>query len=90
MEKCAQCKKTETQKAQWRNSVSRYHDGEIQHYLCPQSSVSSFSIGVLTAKKDGKNSWLSWYKRIKSYFEGKSIPEWYKDEKKFWERIIYY
>lgn len=42
MEKCTQCKKTEPRRGLWKRYVSRYHDVEIQHYICPQCSVLSF------------------------------------------------
>lgn len=53
-------------------------------------NIEAFLIDVLTAKKEGKNPWTSWYKRLASFCEEKFGPEWDKDEKEFWEKMIYY
>ncbi|OGR12403.1 MAG: response regulator receiver protein [Desulfobacterales bacterium RIFOXYA12_FULL_46_15] len=53
-------------------------------------NIEAFLIDVLTAKKEGKNPWTSWYNRLASFCEEKFGPEWDKDEKKFWEKMIYY
>ncbi len=53
-------------------------------------NIETFLIDVLKARKEGKNPWTSWYKRLDTYFEQKFGPEWDKDDKKFWEKMIYY
>ncbi len=53
-------------------------------------NIEAFLIDVLIAKKEGKNPWTSWYKRLASFCEEKFGPEWDKDEKEFWEKMIYY
>ncbi len=53
-------------------------------------NIETFLIDVLKAKKEGTNPWTSWYKRLSSFCEEKFGPEWDKDEKKFWEKMIYY
>ncbi len=53
-------------------------------------NIEAFLIDVLTARQEGKNPWTSWYKRLDTYFEEKFGPEWDKDDKKFWEKMIYY
>ena len=53
-------------------------------------NIETFLIDVLTARQEGKNPWTSWYKRLDTYFDEKFGPEWDKDDKKFWEKMIYY
>ncbi len=53
-------------------------------------NIETFLIDVLKARKEGKNPWTSWYKRLDTYFETKFGPNWDKDDKKFWEKMIYY
>jgi DNA-binding NtrC family response regulator len=53
-------------------------------------NIEAFLKDVLVAKKEGKNPWTNWYKRLSSFCEEKFGPEWDKDEKEFWEKMIYY
>ncbi|MCM2284974.1 MAG: response regulator [Desulfobacula sp.] len=53
-------------------------------------NIEAFLLDVLKARDEGKNPWTSWYKRLSSFCEDKFGPEWDKDEKKFWEKMIYY
>jgi len=53
-------------------------------------NIESFLGDVLTAQKEGKNPWTSWYTRLSSFCEEKFGPDWDKDEKEFWEKMIYY
>jgi DNA-binding NtrC family response regulator len=53
-------------------------------------NIEAFLLDVLKAKDEGKNPWTSWYTRLSSFCEDKFGPEWDKDEKKFWEKMIYY
>jgi DNA-binding NtrC family response regulator len=53
-------------------------------------NIEAFLKDVLIAKKEGKNPWTNWYKRLSSFCEEKFGPEWDKDEKEFWEKMIYY
>ena len=53
-------------------------------------NIETFLIDVLTAKEEGKNPWTSWYKRLAKFCEDKFGPDWDKDEKEFWEKMIYY
>ncbi|MBU8848347.1 MAG: response regulator [Desulfobacterales bacterium] len=53
-------------------------------------NIETFLIDVLTAKKEGKNTWASWYTRLASFCDKKFGPDWDKDEKEFWEKMIYY
>ncbi|MFA5903163.1 MAG: response regulator [Desulfobacula sp.] len=53
-------------------------------------NIETFLIDVLKARKEGKNPWTSWYNRLDTYFEQKFGPNWDKDDKKFWEKMIYY
>jgi len=53
-------------------------------------NIETFLIDVLTAKKEGKNTWTSWYSRLASFCDEKFGPDWDKDEKEFWEKMIYY
>lgn len=53
-------------------------------------NIETFLLDVLNAKKEGKNPWASWYKRLASFCEEKFGPDWDKDEKEFWEKMIYY
>ncbi len=52
--------------------------------------IETFLIDVLTAKKEGKNPWTTWYKRLGAFCDKKFGPDWDKDEKEFWEKMIYY
>ena len=53
-------------------------------------NIEAFIIDVLKAKEEGKNPWTSWYKRLAVFCEEKFGPDWDKDEKEFWEKMIYY
>jgi DNA-binding NtrC family response regulator len=53
-------------------------------------NIEAFLMDVLAAKKEGKNPWTGWYKRLASFCEEKFGPDWDKDEKEFWEKMIYY
>lgn len=53
-------------------------------------NIETFLLDVLTAKQEGKNPWTGWYKRLASFCEEKFGPDWDKDEKEFWEKMIYY
>ncbi len=53
-------------------------------------NIETFLIDVLKAKKEGKNPWTSWYNRLASFCEEKFGKDWDKDEKEFWEKMIYY
>jgi DNA-binding NtrC family response regulator len=53
-------------------------------------NIETFLTDVLAAKEEGKNPWTSWYKRLASFCEEKFGPDWDKDEKEFWEKMIYY
>lgn len=53
-------------------------------------NIETFLIDVLKAKNEGKNPWTSWYKRLASFCDKKFGPDWDKDEKEFWEKMIYY
>lgn len=53
-------------------------------------NIEAFLVDVLNAKKEGKNPWTSWYKRLSLFCEEKFGPDWDKDEKEFWEKMIYY
>ncbi len=53
-------------------------------------NIETFLLDVLKAKEEGKNPWTSWYARLASFCEEKFGPDWDKDEKEFWEKMIYY
>jgi DNA-binding NtrC family response regulator len=53
-------------------------------------NIESFLLDVLKAKEEGKNPWTSWYKRLAVFCEKKFGKDWDKDEKEFWEKMIYY
>ena len=52
--------------------------------------IETFLLDVLRAKQEGSNPWTSWYKRLASFCERKFGKDWDKDEKEFWEKMIYY
>jgi DNA-binding NtrC family response regulator len=52
-------------------------------------NIETFLMDVLAAKKEGKNPWTSWYSRLSFFCEEKFGPDWDKDEKEFWEKMIY-
>ena len=53
-------------------------------------NIETFLIDVLTAADQGKNPWTSWYRRLSGFCDKKFGPDWDKDEKEFWEKMIYY
>lgn len=53
-------------------------------------NIEVFLMDVLKAKKEGKNPWTAWYSRLAVFCEDKFGKDWDKDEKKFWEKMIYY
>ncbi len=53
-------------------------------------NIEAFLMDVLKAKKEGKNPWTNWYSRLSVFCEEKFGKDWDKDEKKFWEKMIYY
>lgn len=52
--------------------------------------IETFLLDVLRAKQEGSNPWTSWYERLASFCERKFGKDWDKDEKEFWEKMIYY
>lgn len=52
--------------------------------------IEIFLIDVLKAKEEGKNPWTKWYSRLGEFCDKKFGPDWGKDEKEFWEKMIYY
>ena len=53
-------------------------------------NIESFLIDVLKAKEAGKNPWTKWYERLSAFCDRKFGPDWDKDDKEFWEKMIYY
>ncbi len=53
-------------------------------------NIEAFLLDVLKAKQAGKNPWTSWYSRLSAFCEEKFGKDWDKDEKEFWEKMIYY
>ncbi len=53
-------------------------------------NIKTFLIDVLNAKKEGKNPWTRWYEKLASFCEKKFGPDWDKDEKEFWDKMIYH
>ncbi len=52
-------------------------------------NIESFLLEVLADRKAGKNPWTNWYKRLASFCEKKFGPDWDKDEKEFWDKMMY-
>ena len=53
-------------------------------------NIETFLLDVLKAKQEGKNPWTKWYTRLADFCEKKFGPDWDKDEKEFWDKMIYY
>jgi DNA-binding NtrC family response regulator len=74
------------------DNIKKSCEGGACSYIPKQemSRIDSFLIDVLKARKEGKNPWTSWYKRLESFLDDKFGTDWDKDQKKFWEKISYY
>ena len=74
------------------DNIKKSYLGGACSYIPKQEmiNIETFLIDVLTAKKEDKNPWTSWYKRLGSFCDEKFGPDWDKDEKEFWEKMIYY
>jgi DNA-binding NtrC family response regulator len=53
-------------------------------------NIESFLLDVLKARDAGKNPWTNWYRRLSVFCEEKFGKDWDKDEKEFWQKMIYY
>lgn len=73
-------------------NIKKSYQGGACSYIPKQEmiNIESFLLDVLEAKEKGKNPWTSWYKRLASFCEEKFGPDWDKDEKEFWEKMIYH
>jgi DNA-binding NtrC family response regulator len=74
------------------DNIKKSYQGGACSYIPKEEmiNIETFLIDVLTAKKEGKNPWTSWYSRLASFCEEKFGPDWDKDEKAFWEKMRYY
>jgi len=72
-------------------NIKRSYLGGACSYIPKEEmiNIESFLMDVLEAKKKGKNPWTSWYSRLSFFCEEKFGPEWEKDEKEFWDKMIY-
>ncbi len=73
-------------------NIKRSYLGGASSYIPKEEmiNIEAFLMDVLAAKKEGKNPWTSWYTRLSFFCEEKFGPDWDKDEKEFWEKMIYY
>ena len=73
-------------------NIKRSYLGGASSYIPKEEmiNIEAFLMDVLVAKKEGKNPWTSWYTRLSFFCEEKFGPDWDKDEKEFWEKMIYY
>ncbi|WP_300461767.1 response regulator [Desulfobacula sp.] len=74
------------------DNIKKSYRGGACSYIPKEEmiNIETFLVDVLTAKEKGENPWTSWYKRLGSFCEKKFGPDWDKDEKEFWEKMIYY
>jgi DNA-binding NtrC family response regulator len=74
------------------DNIKKSYRGGACSYIPKEEmiNIETFLIDVLTAKQKGENPWTSWYNRLGSFCEKKFGPDWDKDEKEFWEKMIYY
>jgi DNA-binding NtrC family response regulator len=72
-------------------NIKRSYLGGACSYIPKEEmiNIETFLMDVLAAKKEGKNPWTSWYSRLSFFCEEKFGPDWDKDEKEFWEKMIY-
>jgi DNA-binding NtrC family response regulator len=72
-------------------NIKRSYLGGACSYIPKEEmiNIESFLMDVLAAKKAGKNPWTTWYSRLSFFCEEKFGPEWEKDEKEFWDKMIY-
>ena len=74
------------------DNIKKSYRGGACSYIPKEEmiNIETFLIDVLTAKKEGKNPWTTWYKRLGAFCDKKFGADWDKDEKEFWEKMIYY
>lgn len=72
-------------------NIKRSYLGGASSYIPKEEmiNIETFLMDVLSAKKKGKNPWTSWYSRLSFFCEEKFGPDWDKDEKEFWDKMIY-
>ncbi|MCK5100583.1 MAG: response regulator [Desulfobacteraceae bacterium] len=52
-------------------------------------NIDTFLIDVLTAKKEGRNTWTKWLERLGSYCESNFGPDWQDEDEDFWTNFKY-
>lgn len=74
------------------DNIKKSYLGGASSYIPKEEmiSIETFIIDVLKAKEEGKNPWTKWYSRLGAFCDRKFGPDWDKDEKEFWEKMIYY
>jgi len=74
------------------DNIKKSYLGGASSYVPKEEmiNIETFISDVLKAQKEGKNPWTSWYSRLASFCEKKFGPDWDKDEKEFWDKMIYH
>lgn len=74
------------------DNIKKSYKGGACSYVPKEEmmNIESFLLDVLDARQEGKNPWTRWYSRLAGFCEEKFGPDWKKDEKEFWEKMIYY
>ena len=73
-------------------NVVRSYKGGADSYIPKEemSNITTFLADVLNARREGKNPWSSWYKRLASFCETKFGPDWKKGDQDFWEKFPFH
>ncbi len=68
-----------------------YHGGACSYIPKEEiTQIEDFLFDVLAARQKGENPWVSWYERLAAFCEEKFGPDWIQEERKFWEKMMYY
>ncbi|THB74409.1 MAG: response regulator [Desulfobacteraceae bacterium] len=74
------------------DNIKKSYTGGACSYIPKEEmiNIESFLEDVLEAKEEGKNPWTRWYSRLAGFCQEKFGPDWDKDEKEFWDKMIYH
>lgn len=68
--------------------IKRSYLGGASSYIPKEEmiNIEEFLLDVLKNREEGKNPWVTWYKRLEFYLKEKFGSDWDKDDKDFWHK----
>ena len=53
-------------------------------------NITTFLEDILEAKAKGRSKWGRWFERLASFCEKNFGPDFQKNDKEFWEKLIFH